>query len=218
MASAPLLSPVAACGKARGKGRPRLAEARAIDVAIRAAALRVILEQGEAATLHAVAQSAGLSRKTLYARYANRTALFTEVIRTLLVTTGSLNFEDRGSLAERLHNYILAAQRAIEAPRAKALRRLLAVDPAYIASLRDDLMAASRNLFFNPLLRLLEAGAASGEIVVTDAALTARLLMRLIFADGTEFGEGRLRRTEGDPAIAARLLTDFVMHGLLPRG
>lgn len=214
MASAPLPFPAAA----RGKGRPSLAEAEAIDVAIRAAALRVILEQGEAATLHAVAQAAGLSRKTVYARYANRIALFTAAIRTLLLTTGSLHFEDRGSVAERLHNYILAAQRAIEAPRAKALRRLLAVDPAYIASLRDDLMAASRNLFFNPLLRMLEAGAANGEIVVTDPALTARLLMRLIFADGTEFGEGRLRRTAGDPAIAARVLTDFVMHGLLPRG
>ena len=52
----------------RRKGRPKLEEAAQIERAIRDAAFKVLLEQGEAATLNAVAQAAGISRKSLYAR------------------------------------------------------------------------------------------------------------------------------------------------------
>lgn len=69
----------------RSQGRPSAAEAAALPQQVLEAALRVFSEHGYArASMDAVARTAGISRKTLYARYANKAEVLTAVIDQLL--------------------------------------------------------------------------------------------------------------------------------------
>lgn len=64
-------------------GRPTRKDAEAIDARILSAAATLFIERGvDGTSLEAVAAAAAVSKPTLYARYADKTQLFTAVIRT----------------------------------------------------------------------------------------------------------------------------------------
>ena len=64
------------------RGRPTAERAAAIDAMIVAAALELFLECGyEAATMEAIADRAGISKGTLYARYPSKEPLFRAVLQ-----------------------------------------------------------------------------------------------------------------------------------------
>lgn len=199
---------------ARGKGRPKLTEAADIDRAIGEAALKILLEQGEGATMNAIAIAAGISRKSLYARFANKTELFLAVIRTLLAEVQSLEFDPGGDAEQRLQGFIEHALDVIARPKAQALQRLLAMDADFAAALRSDMTAASRALFHQPLHALLSAARAEGEFVIEDIEATTLAIMRLIFAESLALGADT---STTDPAAYAAFLTKLVANGLKPR-
>jgi AcrR family transcriptional regulator len=63
------------------RGRPTPGRIAAIDASIREAAIGVFLEGGlDAASMEAIALSAGVAKGTLYARYANKEALFRAIL------------------------------------------------------------------------------------------------------------------------------------------
>ena len=199
---------------ARGKGRPKLTEAAEIDRTIREAALKELLEHGEGATMHAVANSAGLSRKSLYARYPNKTQLFQEVIRELLTGVRGLEYDTSGNAEERLLHYIEAALGVISRQQSQALQRLLTMDPVYLAALRTDLLAASHKLFFAPLQTLLSEAKERSELAVEDVHATTLALMRLIFSESIALGNDE---APTEPRVYAAFLTKLITRGLLPR-
>lgn len=203
----------------RSKGRPKLQEATAIDGAIRDAALNVLLEHGEAATLNAVAVAAGLSRKTVYARYSNKSALFIEVIRELLEGAMGVEYDATGSAEQRLFNYIEAAIKLVRTPKARSIQRLLTVDVAYIAALKAEMLSATRKHFFLPLVELLREADRNGEFVIAHVEATANVLITMIFADSVNpHDEEKMWCSPGDPEGHAEFVTNLITRGLLPRG
>jgi AcrR family transcriptional regulator len=201
----------------RGKGRPKRAEGAKIERAIRDAAVQVLLDHGAAATMNAVAVAAGLSRKTVYARYPNRTELFLDVIRGLLKGAEGLEYDLSGTAEARLQQYIVGALRVISQPHSLAIQRLLTLDPTYIGALKADMLDGTRKIFFDPLLILLREANDSGEFVIADVERTARALIRLIFAESApqeiNAGPPTVMDHSGYAAFLARLFT----QGLLPR-
>lgn len=201
----------------RAKGRPTLDQAEQIDRTIRSAAMEVLREQGEPATLNAVAKAAGLSRKSLYARYPTKAALFLAVIRDLLSAAEPLTFPRGASFADSLHNYVTSALDSIAGPGAQAIQRLMLLNPDYIATLRIEMTAAMRHIFADPLRRLLQEAAACGEILLVDEDLTVANIIKLIVVrdmdDGVEESDSeRIKWT----ARQADFLTGFICRGLLP--
>jgi AcrR family transcriptional regulator len=199
---------------ARGKGRPRLAETADIDRAVGEAALRLLLEQGEGATMNAIAAAAGLSRKSLYARFPNKTELFLTVIRDLMTGLRGLEFDRSGDAKQQLRHYIETALEVVSRPQSQALQRLLTMDSAYVGALRADMIAASHTLFYQPLRDLLTRATDAGDFVVRNVDATALAVMRLIFAEGMALGSEGL---DTDAAAYASFLTDLVIKGLEPR-
>lgn len=203
---------------ARGKGRPKRTEIAEIDRAIRDATLQVLLEHGEAATMHAVAQAAGISRKSLYARHPNKEALFRDVIRALLMSAEALGYDETGTAEEQLQHYIEAALGAIARPESQAMQRLLRRDHGYFAALKTEMLDATRKIFFVPLATLLDQAKASGELAIDDVEATARATIQLIFAEGLRPEDDRPRglpqRGSGDYAA---FLTRLLTRGLTPR-
>jgi AcrR family transcriptional regulator len=69
----------------RGPGRLTAADAELLEGRLLGAAERVFIEQGYAgATMDAIAKAAAASRKTIYARYANKAEVMTAVVNRLL--------------------------------------------------------------------------------------------------------------------------------------
>lgn len=203
---------------ARGKGRPRSAEAAEIDRTIREAALKVLLEQGEAATMNAVAVAAGLSRRTLYARYPNKTDLFVKVIGELLGDAQSLDYDRGGTAEDRLRNYIEAAFQAISRPQSKTVQRLLSIDPTYIGVLKSEMLSATQRIFYDPLHDLLSQAHERGELVVDAIEDTARVVLRSVFTESLVSDQSeRFGSTHGTPESYARFLARLVIGGLAPR-
>ena len=63
------------------RGRPTQAEAKRLDLAVREAAVAAFLEMGYAgASMEAIARAAGITKRSLYARYADKRAVFADVI------------------------------------------------------------------------------------------------------------------------------------------
>lgn len=201
----------------RGKGRPKLTETAEIDRTIRAAALQILLEQGGAATMHAVALAAGLSRKSVYARYANKGELFVDVIRELLAGVRELEYDTTGNAEQQLQHYALAALDVIAQPQSLAIQRLLAIDPTYISALKAEMTDATTTIFFAPLVRLLDRAKSNGELKLDDVSATAKAMIRLVLAEGVSI--------ESDPAAAtashrkgyASFVARLLFYGLAPR-
>lgn len=202
----------------RSKGRPKLEEAAAIDRAIRDATINALLEQGEAPTLHAVAQAAGLSRKSVYARYSSKSELFLDVIRGLLESGEGVEYDTAGDIEERLFHYIQSALDLMSTPQSRTMQRLLTVDPAYIAVLKADMLGAIDRHFYVPLRDLLQQAHSSGELIIPNVEATTRVLIRMIFAESlaSQNHEGTWLTSNSQESYA-RFVTVLVLRGLLPR-
>lgn len=167
--------------------------------------------------MNAVAVAAGLSRKTVYARYPNRTELFLDVIRGLLKGAQGLEYDTSGTAPQRLEHYIIGALRVISEPHSLAIQRLLTLDPTYIGALRADMLAGTRKVFFEPLQALLEDANDSGEFVITDIEHTGRALLTLIFTQSAALQFNAESMTPMEPARYAVFLAELFTRGLLPR-
>ena len=203
----------------RTKGRPSLAEADEINRSLREAAMQALLVHGEGATINAVAKAAGLTRKSLYARYPSKNDLFVDVIRGALAEVSPVKIAPSKDFKEQLRNYIDGALAVIAKPESRAVQRVIMLNPVYVAALRDDLLAASRAMFFEPLLEILSHAHRCGEIVVDDPHATAQVLIKLIFAESA-MPDDRADEWYGQPGKGnqAELITQIVLYGLLPRG
>lgn len=201
----------------RGKGRPKLTETAEIDRAIRDAALNVLLEHGEAATMNAVALAAGISRKSLYARYPNKGELFLNVIRGLLKPAAPLTSATEGTAEERLIIFIQQALAGISQPESLAIQRLLRMNPAYIAAVRPDMIEATQTILGVPLARLLRDLADKGELLIDDLESTSRAVISLILAEGLA-GDGYIKPMSPETRLReAQFVARFILHGLMPR-
>ena len=202
----------------RQRGRPRLTETAEIERAIRDAAIATLLDLGDAATMNAVAEGAGLSRKSVYARYSTKSALFTDAIRDLMEHAEPARYETSGSAEQRLFQYVRAALDLMSTPTARAIQAILSADPSYIAVLKAEMISAVQTQFHEPLQQLLQELHDAGEIVAEDIVATARMINTLIFAQSSLVGiesAGRAAPLSRDDY--ARIVTGFVTQGILPR-
>lgn len=202
---------------ARGKGRPKLAETAEIDRAIRDAALRVLLESGAAATMNAVALAAGISRKSLYARYPNKEELFLDVIRGLVKPAPPLAYLSEGGPEKRLADFIERALAGISQPESLAIQQLLRMNPGYIAAVRPDMIEATQKIIGFPLAALLGELAEAGELQIDHIEATARAVISLILAEGLG-PDGKIEPMSPETrAHHARFVTRLITRGLMPR-
>ena len=172
-------------GKAKARGPGRLsAEATAeMERRLLDAAEAVFIEQGYApATVDAIAKSAGATRKTIYARYANKEEIFAAVIdhaRPARPIAGDPlradRLEPRALLLKLAHELIAIA----ETPRAAGLSRLIYTE----AHQSPELMRLSADLYTRALSDVraaLEALHAAGHLPsMPDVVTAANLFMEM---------------------------------------
>lgn len=176
-------------------GRPPRGSEGEATLRILAAAKPVFLREGyEAASIDAIAGSAGISKKTIYARFSSKEDLFEAVIVRFVeenVPSVEVAASHEGSVAERLHNIALALLEIALTVDCIAVRRVIIAEAARFpefARLLHDFGVAR----VAPLIeRCLEDGNASGEIAVGDVTHAREMFVSIAirgFIDKAELG------------------------------
>lgn len=205
----------------RRTGRPTRAEAAEIDRRIRAAAVESFVESGfDGTTLEAVATAAGVTRRTLYARYADKEALFVAAVPPALATSLSgivLEVPD-GPLDEVLRSLARQVIARLVEPEAVRLRRFAMLESDRLAALDEP---AGVDIYFDSIRAIADVLATHPELdeVPADDLRTASDLFVAMVAGGStllaHFGVHRAPEHEARHIDAA---VSLFLNGVLPRG
>ncbi len=184
-------------------GRPTAQAAALLETMILDTATVAFLADGYAATsIEAIARACGIAKRTLYARWSGKPALFRAVLERLMAKwlSGAGDWSARESLAEALDE---AAARILEValtPEAIALNRLLIAESARFPELPFMMRQAGASQGTVRIAALLEKAIASRTIQPLDTAFAAEQFLHLVLA-------GPQRRALGlGPALDATQL------------
>jgi TetR/AcrR family transcriptional regulator, mexJK operon transcriptional repressor len=171
----------------KGPGRLSTEETAQLESRLLDAAEAVFIERGfERATFDAIAQAAGVTRKTIYARYADKEAIFAAVIERLRYRPPQLPTQDpapieqdpRARLLQLAHTLIIVA----ETPQAAGLGRLVFAE-AYRS---PELVRVVTDLHARTLEGIrytLEPLRAEGKLpLMPDAAIAASIFLEMVLA------------------------------------
>jgi AcrR family transcriptional regulator len=158
---------------ARRSGRPSAAEAERIDRDVRDAALALFLERGyDGTTMDAIAQAAGTTKASLYARFDSKEAVFSAVLDVAtrrrdwpLPEPAPPDLDDlEGALTEIAQ---AGVQRAVH-PEMVKLSRIAITESARFPELARRAQANATWARRDLVVELLQRHAAAGAIVVAD--------------------------------------------------
>ena len=171
----------------RGGGRPSREAAEQIEGQIVDVARDLFFAHGYGATsVEAIARAARISKRTFYARFANKAELFRAVVGQLIqgispADVGSL-FEGR-SCEEILTILAAAILRASLAPQALALQRLILSEAARFPELGLVMEEqGSRRDAIARIAALLERETVAGRLAAANPSLAAELFMQMVVA------------------------------------
>ncbi len=185
------------------RGRPTQAQAEQLDLAVRESALAVFLEHGySGASMDAIAKAAGITRKSLYARYADKRAVFADVIPWALAR---LEGDDPTPVAatddleaDLLAFGRMAIRRATHADNVR-LKRIAMTEVGQWTEFSvsaESMMWAAR---LQALVDLLRRHADTGDIAEDDLELAAEHFLAMVESVPSkmaDFGVYRSRRQE----------------------
>lgn len=200
------------------RGRPTQAEAEQLDLAVREAAVATFLESGYAgASMDAIARAAGITRKSLYARYADKRAVFVDVIPWALA-----RLEDDGSVpvidsddveADLLAFGRIAIRRATDADNIR-LKRIALNDATLFpefAAAADSMMWATRLQALTDLLRRHQA---RGSVELDDVELAAEHFLALVESMPSKLADFGVFRSKGQEDRHLVHAVRLFLHGV----
>jgi TetR/AcrR family transcriptional regulator, mexJK operon transcriptional repressor len=168
----------------RGRGgRPTQAESERRHVVLLQKAAELFFAKGfEATSIDAIAQAAGVAKRFIYDRYADKGELFLEAIaRTIQDRAGPLHsFEIPDGPAEI--GLIKFAERILEIalkPETLAIFRMILVEAPRFPSLARLDTERNRHRGLSAMIRVLRAYEQRGELVIDDADMLAELFFTI---------------------------------------
>lgn len=192
------------------KGRPTAEESLELDERIKTSALDHFLQHGfKAATMDNIARDAGITKRTLYARYSDKDTLFQQVLSWALVQWREVNLDiqhdDNMTLEDEL---VEAANLLLKRELNIKVVKLGRIATSQLERLKP-LRTTNASLSWSPRMRaissILSRHLEHGGVVVDDLELVAELFISLIIglptrlaAFGTfrdpEFEQKRIRK------------------------
>jgi TetR/AcrR family transcriptional regulator, mexJK operon transcriptional repressor len=204
------------------RGRPTQAEARQLQQKLRKAAVQTFLRYGyDGTTMDAIARTAGITRRTLYARYPDKRAVFLDVIPWALARR-----TERYSTPERDDSDLPAALNAIARG---ALAR--ALDPDTLRLTRIAMNESARFPEFavsaqtmtwsarqREVTELLRQHQEAGTIEVDDLEVTAGHFLAMIELLPARLADFGIYRSPAEEERQLQHAVKLVLRGILRRG
>lgn len=204
---------------ARGRGRPKRVDDATQRTRVAAVAREMFLEAGyDETTMDAVAQRAGISKKTLYQLFESKDAVFAAIIeahRELMLDIPS--GDDDRPLAEALAA-IFRVDLAPEAERARTAVLRLVVD---VARRRPELARVLHRHGPEESRRMLAGWiarqAARDRLVADDPNRVAGILLHMVFAPIAFEDDGPRWPAAGARKAHVMAAVEIFLHGVAPR-
>jgi AcrR family transcriptional regulator len=203
------------------RGRPTQAEATKLDLTVREAAVATFVELGYAgASMEAIARAAGITKRSLYARYADKRAVFADVIPWALA-----RFTDEATLEEvdgdDVEATLLMLGRAALSrathPQNVRLKRIALNEaplfPEFNVSAESMMWAGRQRAVTDTLRRFDESGA----IKVDDLELAAEHFLAMVEAVPARMADFGVFRSKEQQERHLRYAVRLFLHGVMPR-
>lgn len=206
----------------RGAGRPTTEQAEARHEELLDAALDLFLEHGfELTTIEMIAARINMTKRTVYARYADKASLFRgavqRAIEQQIVPRRVLEGFDNGDLTETLASIARLRIGQVMTPNGLRLQRIINTESYRFPEIFTANYEQSARPVIDFVAGLLDRAIAARQIAPTDSALAASAFMSMVISGQVRaIASGRvLTKTEIDQKIyfTVRLLLD----GLRPR-
>jgi TetR/AcrR family transcriptional regulator, mexJK operon transcriptional repressor len=203
------------------RGRPTRAEASQLHDRLREAAVAVFLESGyDGATMEEIARAAGITKRTLYARFPGKRAVFLDVIpwaltRTVDKDSGTkIDDDDLGAALTAIGRG--AIKRAID-PDTVRLHRIVRNETGRFPEFAVSAETLGWSRRQRQVMELLRHHQDQGTVEVDDIELAAEHFLALVEALPArlaDFGVYRSRRQETRHLQHA---VNLFLNGILPR-
>jgi AcrR family transcriptional regulator len=156
-----------------------------LETTILDTATAVFLADGyAAATIEAIARGSGVAKRTLYARWSGKPALFRTVLERLMArwlsTAG--NWADTDNLEAALNNAAEAILTVALSPEAVALNRLLIAESVRFPELPRMMRDAGASEGTTRIAAVLDRAVAQGGLPEQDTVFAAEQFMHLVLA------------------------------------
>jgi AcrR family transcriptional regulator len=209
---------------ARAGGRPSHAAAAGIAGRIVAVAQSLFFTHGYGPTsIETIAKEAGISKRTFYARFENKAAIFRAVVNQLIGEIKPANvdglFEGR-SCAEILHGLAQAILQASLNPQTLALQRLLIAEAPRFPELALVMNEqGARREAIRRIAAILAREAESGRLAVPDPLLAAEMFLQMVVGlpQRRALGLGQAM-TQAELAAWGRSAVQVFLHGYSAAG
>jgi len=170
-------------------GRPTRAEATQLEERLRRAAIDTFLERGfDGTTVEAVAQAAGVTKRTLYGHYSDKRTLFANAISWAIERHPSMEsaIEAVHTAHQDLESGLVAiARSALELARdpvAVRLVRMGMTESARFPELADRISSLTTSPRNHAVAEFLAFHAEAGKVDVDDIAIAAEQFLAMITA------------------------------------
>ncbi|HTJ71076.1 MAG TPA: TetR/AcrR family transcriptional regulator [Actinospica sp.] len=202
-------------------GRPTPAEAAELTERLRRAAVETFLEHGyDGTSMETVAQAAGITKSTLYARYPDKRALFNAVSAWALTRLERDEHVDE-PLPDPLPDALLAIARAILArsldPNLVRLNRMAVAESARF----PEFAAGSQAVTWTPRIRvimdLLRRHENAGTVVLEDVELAAEQFFAMVGAMPAWLAAYGIHRTPDVEEAHLQHAVKLFLNGVLAR-
>lgn len=204
----------------RRTGRPTRAEAAEIDRRIQTAAVESFVSNGfDGTTMEAVAVAAGITRRTLYAKYRDKEALFVAAVPLALATSLDgipLEVPD-GPLEEVLRSLARQIIARLVEPEAVKLRRFAMLESARLAALDEPAGVQTYVDSIRAIADVLAVHPELGELAPEDLQGASDLFVAMVAGGSTLLADFGVHRTPEQEARHIDAAVVLFLNGVLPR-
>jgi TetR/AcrR family transcriptional regulator, mexJK operon transcriptional repressor len=206
----------------RGAGRPTTEQAEARHEELLDAALDLFLEHGfELTTIEMIAARINMTKRTVYARYADKASLFRGAVQRAverqIVPRSVLEGFDNGDLTETLASIARLRIGQVMTPDGLRLQRIINTEGYRFPEIFTANFEQSAMPVIDFVAGLLDRAIAAGHISPTDSGLAASAFMSMVISGQVRaIVSGRLP-TEAEMDRKIYFTVSLLLDGLRPR-
>lgn len=173
-------------------GRPTREQAEARHEELLDRALDHFLDKGfEQATIEAIAADVGMTKRTVYARYADKASLFRAAVRRAIeryaISDERIQATDVGDLAQTLTNIAMLRIDLVASPGGLKLQRIIQTESYRFPDIFTETYEIGALPTVKFLAKLLKRETAAGRLALDDPFQAANAFMSLVVSGPVRF-------------------------------
>ena len=173
-------------------GRPTRQQAEARDEYLLEVALDHFLDKGyETATIEAIAAAVGMTKRTVYARHADKPALFRAAVHRAIerysISDDRIRATDCGDLEQTLHNIARLRIDLVASPQGLKLQRIINSESYRFPEIFKEVYELGALPTVKFLAQLLKQESDAGRLAVAEPAKAATVFMSMVVSGPVRF-------------------------------